>query len=742
MAEPVPAAFEESLSPGARALVEDVLRRTGDQSSAPGTNVWLRVILERHGPMVVTLAPSIEPAALLVLVREQLAKDEAGAPLQVTTVLEAAVAHAGSRGQSRAFESDVAYAVLAAGGFTVEGGAAAKATPAAPGAASGPAPPAGAPPAPAAAAPRRLLPTPTLDQFGRDVTKLAREGKLGPVVGREEETELVIETLCRRTTRNPVLVGPAGVGKTAIVEGLAQRIVADRVPGLLAGTRIVELQASGLVAGAHMAGELEERVKTIVREASQARLVLFVDEVHALMGAGGMQGLSDVATQLKPALARGDIACIAATTDDEYRRFIESDRALERRFQPIRIGEPTAAETLDIVTRLAVEFERLRGVTVPAPVQRWIVEFAQQFLRNRCFPAKAVDLLEQCVAHAIVRGATTVDLVDAQHVGHRLIGMPVDLATRRQNLAARLEQEALLPLEDAHTLLARLEVTMRGFDVRAERPNAVILLAGKGAEVADPLCRAVAETLFGAADRMVQMDFGSFVHAEDITRLIGAPPGYVGYSESLPIHHIAQTPWCLLRCDNVHGCHPSVLEVLAQALESGFFTDSGGRRIHLGDVVVVLTAGVQAAHTTTLGFKAAPPRAGAVHDDARHALEAVLGARLLAQCDVIATHGVEARLGDREHLEHTILGVVAERYRREGLELEWDASVVDWLLSLVQRGENALDWERLVDQKLGAELVRYERDTHDSGARRARVKCEKGAVHIEPLTKGQAREGT
>lgn len=737
----------ELVSPGADALIKSVVQAAGEQGEVPGLNLWLRLLIERHAGMAQDLAPKADPAKILASVREELACGRTGAPLAVFGVLEEALVLARLRGLRRAYESDLARVILAKAGHEVLDPVMRAAPSEAASDMDGeekesPNPP----PAKEADAARdeetgiplttasaSTIATPTLDQFGRDLTRLAREGKLGPVVGRDEETELVIETLCRRTTRNPVLVGPAGVGKTAIVEGLAQRLATGRAPALLQGVRVVELQASALVAGARFAGELEDRVKKIVREASQPSLVLFVDEVHALMGTGGHPGLSDVATQLKPALARGDIACIAATTDDEYRRFIESDKALERRFQPVRIDEPTAEQTLAIVARLAEELERSRGVAVPAPTRRWIVDFSQQFLRNRYFPAKAVDLLEQCVAHAIVRGRAACEVADAEEVGQRLIGMPVDLATRRANLARRLEREALLPRADREMLLARLEVTMASFDFRAERPNAVVLLAGEEVAAADPLCRAIAESLFGSPQRVVAMDFARFVHPEDITMLIGAPPGYVGYSEALEIHRLVQTPWCVFRCDNVHACHPRILEELAQALESGYFTDSRGRRVHLSDTVVVLTAAVETKETKALGFKAPPAGAAGAPRGLRRVLEGVLGQRLVTQCDTITCGESERGQAGRESLEQAVLGPVGERFRRAGLDLHWDPSVVEWLLSMRRDCGNELEWERVVDQRLGAHLVRYEHDTHGSGERKARVRCENGALHIEAM---------
>ncbi|WP_438032991.1 FHA domain-containing protein [Sorangium sp. So ce204] len=545
--------------------------------------------------------------------------------------------------------------------------------------------------------PRAKSPTPVLNAFARDLTHEAAAGTLPPVVGRKEETALVLETLCRRTKRNPMLLGPAGVGKTAIVEGLAVRIVRGDVPELLRGVRLFALSLGALVAEAGRAhGELEKRVMAVLAEASQDGILLFIDEVHAIVGAGGAAGRNDVASQLKPALARGEIACIAATTDDEYRRFIEPDPALERRFQPIRVREMTPEQTLDVMFATRDELAKLRGVSAGDDVVRWLVGFAKQFLRNRHFPDKGVDLLEQCVAYTVSKGKKVVELDDAEAVAQRMIGMPVALSARTGKLHKALLSRGLLAEEDATRLVERLDVTMRGLDLRPARPNAVVLLLGDATQSARALSDVIAEALFGASDRVVAIDFASYVHPADTASLIGARPGYIGYSDTVALHRVAEMPWCVLRLDNVHGCHDRVREMLVQMLAEGSITDSRGKRIYLSDVVVIATAppvrGVRlaAANSGSVAARFADLRAG----------EQALGAAFMEQCDLVCSELPSAGEKQRGYVQSVLLAGLAERWSEHGLSLAWDVTLVDWLIAQAGAQASPQGWERLIDGEL------------------------------------------
>lgn len=712
--------LSEALTAGARLIVEAAQNIQREQKN-PCLSVghWLQALLERHGPMAQSLSPGLDVGELLRELRGQRAGGRFGNGLAEQAVVEGALARARQRGKQRASEQDVAAAVLAAAGFegaAPDGGGPATRSEGEAGSETG-------------YVPRCRAATPTLDKFGRDVTREAQQKKLSRLVGREGELQLMVETLCRRTKRNPALVGPAGSGKTAIVEGLAQLIVEGRVPEALSGMRVIALAPSSLVAGASVVGELEKRMKAVLEEAAHDGIILFIDEMHSMVGAGGREGSGDVASLLKPALARGDLACIAATTDDEYRRLIEPDAALARRFQPIRVQEMTAEQTRTVLRTLRGELKELRGVEVGDGVLDWLVEFAGQFLRNRYFPDKAVDLLEQCVAYAVTRGAKEVLQADAEAVAQRMIGMPLSLDVRLKALKSVLAGRGLLRPEDVATLTNRLEVTLRGLDVQASRPNAVMLLANAAAQESGPLAAAIAESLFGAAERVVTIDFGRFTEQHDLSMLIGAGPGYVGFDIPLPLHTVAQMPWCVLCCENVDLCHPAVREVLTQALRDGFITDARSRRIYLSDAVVLLTARLPAELKPAgpLGFGA--ERAAEPADDRRRLAAAALGPELAARLDLVCTErpgAADERVWVRQLLED-----VAGRFRSRGLELDWDESVVDWLLQERAARPEASEWDRLVDDRLLPELVGHLPESGGEEAKKVRVKCLGNSIRVE-----------
>ncbi len=720
--------FVESLSPGAQSLVQAAGEKAKESKSAQlGVNHWLLALLERHGPMAESMARGLEISVLPRYLQEQLQRGQAGTPLDAEALARQAAEHAQGRGKIQATERDLAAVILAAAGYELIDTAPATIPQTAPA-------PSAAGAAGSSFRPRTVRPTPMLEQFGRDLTREALEDKLSPLIGREIELQLMVETLCRRTKRNPILVGPAGVGKTAIVEGLAQRMVRGEVPDALRNVRILAIQPSTLVAGASVAGEFEKRMKAVINEASQEGIILFIDEAHALIGSGGMVGTADAASLLKPVLARGELSCIAATTDGEYRRFIEPDEALERRFQPIRIQELTAEQTLNVLRALRDGFVRQRGIEVADPVLSWLVDFGQQFMRNRYFPDKAVDLLEQCVAYALTQKKTAVEQADAETVAQRLVGMPVALGARLDLLHARLGERGLLTEDDLQSLSNRLEVTLRGLDLRPTRPNAIVLLVSEVARAGDSLAAIIAESLFGAAERVVEIDFSRFTHPEDITMLVGAPPGYVGYSDSLPLHRVAQMPWCVVLWKNVHACHPQVRLVLEQALADGLLTDARGKRIYLSDAVILLTAELILHTQRSLGFQLADgsaPREARAIADVRHSLEDLLGERFVSQVDLICDRAPTSDEAQRRWLRQHLLSDLATRYRKQGIDLHWDESLFQWFLNQEQGAATERHWERLVDERLSPLLIHYLPQAEGKEAKSLLVKFEGDAIRIE-----------
>lgn len=720
------------LSPGAEDIVaRAVALRQQFAHSFLCLNHWLCALLERHAEMAADLATGLtEPRHLQRHLLSRLGANETGNPLPDAELFAAASGEAQARGARKVYERDLATAILAAAGYRLK-----DSFPDLP--VSGTSverDPAHAPTASSGYSPRALRPTPTIEKFGRDLTAAALGGKLSPVVERDEEIQLVIETLCRRTKRNPLLVGPAGVGKTAIVEGLAQRIVEERVPEPLRYVRIMSLQPSSLVAGASYAGELDKRIGMILAEAAQDGIILFIDEVHSIIGTGGREGTSDIASQLKPALARGEISCLAATTDEEYRRFIESDSALERRFQPIRVQELSPAQTLEVLATLRDELGRQRRVVVPDEVLHSLVEFAARHMRNRYFPDKGVDLLEQCVAYAISQGRETVSPADAETIARRLTGMPVAVGERVSSLAARLAARPLLIESDARALCNRLEVTSRGLDLRPSRPNAVLLLMGEAAAKGAALAETIAETLCGGGNRVIAIDFGRFDQPEDLNMLIGSPPGYVGYNDTLPLHRLAQMPWCVIRADNIHACHPQVLAVWQEALAEGVLTDARGRRLYLSDAVVLMTAAIPVAqemNRKSIGFRqdlsVGEDEDG---DHARRIAARALGEELVGECDLVCTAVPQADgTGQRLWLECGPLPQLAARYKKHGIDLHWDESLVGWL-SAQQLTERK--WEHLVDNELAPLLIDHISTENTRKLTSLLVKYADGRLAVEP----------
>jgi ATP-dependent Clp protease ATP-binding subunit ClpC len=714
------------LSTGAKRLVDLVAEQAPE--GTPGINQWLLALLQRHGGMAEAMSDGLNAALLIEHLRQRISEGEMGAPLDPDTLCLRAGALAASRGLALAAEPELASVILSTAGYDV-------ADPDAPDGAE-PAQISGEQPAGEAVStssfvPRSQRPTPALERFGRDLTRAAVEGRLGHVVGREAEIDLMIETLCRRTKRNPVLVGPAGVGKTAIVEGLAQRIVAGEVPRTLQGVRLFELQPSTLVAGTGVVGELNERMKALLAEGSHEGIILFIDEVHTMIGAGGPVGTGDIASLLKPALARGDLACIAATTNEEYRRFIEPDEALERRFQPIRVQEPTAAQTLSILQAVRDDLQALRNVTVDDAILLRLVDFAAEHLRNRHFPDKAVDLLEQCVAHALAGGRDIVSRVDADVVAQRMIGMPADLDTQLEVLRTRLAERGLLRPEDQEALLTRLSVSLRGLDIRSVRPNAVVLLIGEMEEAAGALAELISDALFGSPERLVTIDFGQFTHPADVTRLIGASPGYIGYDASTPLHRLAQMPWCALLVENIDSAHPAVTRVFAQALDAGSIADARDKRIFLSDTIVLLTAAVGAAREHAIGFIKSPEAAVSVP---RERLEEAIGREMMDQIDLVISRGPSAGGDQRLWLRQSVLAALSERYRMQGIDLRCDDTLVDWLLNQQPREADLRHWERMVDELVSPVILRaLGRESADS-TRPLLVRVQSGMVEVTPET--------
>jgi len=515
--------------------------------------------------------------------------------------------------------------------------------------------------------------TPNLDEFGRDLTVLAREGKLDPVVGREKEIERVIQVLSRRTKNNPVLIGEPGVGKTAIAEGLAQRIEQSNVPETLTDRRVVTLDLASVVAGTKFRGEFEERLKKVMEEIRSAgNIIMFIDELHTLIGAGAAEGAIDAANILKPALARGELQCIGATTLDEYRKHIEKDPALERRFQPITVDEPSAEEALEILRGLRDRYEAHHRVKISEEAIEAAVKLADRYITDRFLPDKAIDLIDEAASRvrlqsyvappgikeqegelervrqekeaaisaqefekaAQLRDAEqklkqeleatkkewekkkglekkTVTEEDIAHIVASWTGIPVrKLAEEESERLLKMEEilhQRVIGQDEAVKAVSRAVRRARAGLKDPKRPIGSFVFLGPTGVGKTELARALAEALFGDEDALVRIDMSEYMEKHAVSRLVGAPPGYVGYDEGGQLtESVRRKPYSVILLDEIEKAHPEVFNILLQVLEDGRLTDSKGRAVDFRNTVVIMTSNVGAEmlkKETTLGFK-------------------------------------------------------------------------------------------------------------------------------------------
>jgi ATP-dependent Clp protease ATP-binding subunit ClpC len=690
------------LSPGAEILwrkIGEARKESTDGSLA--LNPSLRVVLDTYYQLTQEVGLLPDLGGLKTSILEKASRHEAGAKIDEDAFMTLAGKLATERGQSRIFERDLVAALLSLAGIPLRPQAEAAWTPSSQGGApattsppvstTGPQPAAGAAAAgqkteAAAEAPtpglnwKPFAAAPTLEKLGRDLTSEAAAGKLPPVLGRDSETALVVETLCRDTKRNPLLLGPAGVGKTAIIEGLAQRVVRGEIPKNLANVRIFALQTTDLVQGTGIVGSLEERMKSLIKEAEAPGIILFLDEIHAVVGAGaGGKSTNDVANILKPALARGALACIGATTDGEYSRYLVGDAAFERRFQPLRVNELSRDATLEILTGAAARVAERDGIAVDREALEAAVTLADRFMRNRYRPDKALDVFQHALARARVAAQPRIGVEQVHEVVRRMVSAPLDgkeLAARLDMLAAALSEQLGVPGEVANALCRRLAVTMRSMDLHPTRPNSVLLALGHGDAPAS-VARVISEVVFGADAPLIEQDMSILQHPGDVNRLVGTAPGYIGYDVPLQLHlQLAQHPWSVVLFRGADLAHPAVQAALAAALQEGFLTSSSGQKVYLSDAICVLTvAGAERVRPRHLGFVTESPErareAAASHD---------LTPELAATVDIVCDLGsVAAPVQDRWVVKH-LLEPLAQRYRVEcAIELKWDDTVTAWL---------------------------------------------------------------
>ena len=459
----------------------------------------------------------------------------------------------------------------------------------------------------------------SLEKFSVDLTQLAAEGKLDPVIGREKEIARAMQTLIRRTKNNPVLIGQAGVGKTAIAEGLALRIVSGEVPQELQGRKVLALEMGAMVAGSKFRGEFEERLKAVLDEVKQAagEIILFIDELHTVVGAGAADGAIDASNMMKPALARGELQALGATTEAEYKRYIEKDAALERRFQPILVEEPDAETAIEMLLALRPKYEAHHKVSVTDDAVEAAVRLSQRYVTERKLPDKAVDLIDEAAsklridAQAMPPGDMTVTTEDIGALVASWTGIPVDRlleaeADRLLHMEDRLHNR-VVGQDKAVTAVSDAIRRGRAGLSDPDRPIGSFIFLGPTGVGKTELARALAEYLFDDEQNMVRVDMSEYMEKHSVSRLIGAPPGYVGFDDGGQLTEaVRRRPFRVVLFDEIEKAHPDVFNVLLQILEDGRLTDSHGRTVDFRNTVVILTSnlGTAEAGREGVGFLA------------------------------------------------------------------------------------------------------------------------------------------
>lgn len=537
--------------------------------------------------------------------------------------------------------------------------------------------------------------TPFLNKYGRDLTQLAREGKLGLVVGRRDETLQVARTLSRTTRRNPVLVGEPGVGKTAVVEALAQRIAEGNITPFLRDKRIIELSVGSLIAGTKFRGEFEERLTSILDEATKHHdVVLFIDEIHILVGAGKTEGAADAANLMKPALGRGEITCIGATTTAEYHRYIETDPALERRLQPITIKEPSRSEAMQILNHL---FGARGDIVCEGAAITAAVDLSIQFMTTRCLPDKAIDVMEEACARVRVSSLSfhggakheEVFRVTSEQVAlvvSELTGIPVNTLTEAERerllqMAATIKGKVIGQDEAVDKICDAVKVQRVGLK-DGKRPGGVFLLLGPTGVGKTALAKVLAEFLFGSEEELIRLDMSEFKEKHSISRLIGAPPGYVGYEQEGQLTGcLRKKPYAVVLLDEIEKAHLEVFDLFLQVFDDGRLTDATGRIIDARNAIFVMTSNIggELIGRWPLGFVAGEnAQSEAVSAEIQTKLHQVFRAEFLNRIDEVVLFRPLSPESVTS-IVRNLLADVSQRLLDKGITIDFDSTVVDLL---------------------------------------------------------------
>ena len=543
-----------------------------------------------------------------------------------------------------------------------------------------------------------------LDQYSRDLTLLAASGSFDPVIGRDEEIRRSVQILSRRSKNNPVLIGEPGVGKTAVAEGIAAYIAGSDAPDSMAGKRLVALDLPALLAGTKYRGDFEERVKAVLKDVKKAGdVILFIDEMHTMIGAGSAEGAIDAANILKPALGRGEVQIIGATTPEEYRRHIEKDAALERRFQPVKIAEPSRSDSLKMLGAVRQSLEKHHGVKISDAALTAAVDLSARYINDRFLPDKAIDLADEAAAHIRVSGGGLVTAEDIAGIVSMWTGIPVanlsaDETKRLCNMESILHRR-VIGQNEAVTAVSRAIRRGRVGLSDPNRPIGSFLFLGPTGVGKTELCRALAEAVFGESDAMIRLDMSEYMEKHAVSKLIGSPPGYVGYEDGGQLtERVRRKPWSVVLFDEIEKAHEDVWGILLQIMDDGRLTDSAGRVVSFRNTIIVMTSNVGAKSISD-----GRPRMGFTPDGGDEAqlmrarineeLRRTFKPEFLNRIDETIVFRRLSRAEIRSIAERMLL-TVAERFKALGMTLSVPDQVVDFLA------------ERGYDEKYGARPLR------------------------------------
>ncbi|MEV0587045.1 ATP-dependent Clp protease ATP-binding subunit [Nonomuraea sp. NPDC050310] len=646
---------------------------------------------------------------------------------------------------------------------------------------------------------KRKTDTPTLDEYSRDLTEEAREGRLDPVIGREDEIEQCVEVLSRRRKNNPVLIGEPGVGKTAIVEGIAQRVVNGSVPDTLKDRRVVTLDLSGLVAGSKYRGEFEERMKKVIDEvtAHSGELIVFIDEVHTIIGAGSAEGGMDAGNMLKPALARGELHVIAATTLDEYRKNIEKDAALERRFQPILVPEPSPEDTVGILNGLRDRYEAHHQVKIAEDAITAAVNLSDRYINDRFLPDKAIDLIDQTSARVRLRAMTpgedvrelearleglrrdkdqavksedfdrakeltaeidrlrpelegarrgrddtpTVVAQDVAEVVSRLTGIPASQLTEEErSRLLKLEEhlhERVIGQDDAVTAVSEAVRRSRAGLSDPNRPIGSFMFLGPTGVGKTELARALADALFGSEKDMIRIDMSEYQDKYSVSRLVGAPPGYVGYEEAGQLTEaVRRRPHSIVLFDEVEKAHPDIMNILLQMLDDGRLTDGQGRTVDFTNSIVIMTSNL--GSNLILMHNGDPAE---LRDQLMELLQSQLRPELINRIDEIIVFN---RLDKEEIRQITtlLLGRTERRLAAQDITLTVSDAAKDWLAEKGYKPEfGARPLRRTIQRELDNRLSSMVINGELSPGDRVSADAAESGLTLTVDGRGERREG-